>query len=180
MKYRKKNEGGITFIEILMASVVLAAITVGVIILLQSAVKSWKQGQVKNILEMNASNVMLHLTRDLKKAQSNTVEIDNYPDRENAEIQRIKFRNCFDDALYEYFVPDKKYNKIVCKINGKIASYSPVCPRIENDDIIIKSFKFNRAGNCRITLELKKYLKGIGEKEYKTHKIVTTVAMKVK
>lgn len=180
MKYRKKDEKGLTFIEILMASVVLATIAIGVGVMLQSAVESWKLGQTKNILEMNASNVMLHLTRDLKKAQSNTVEIDNYPDRENAEIQRIRFRDCFHNALYEYFVPDRKYNRIICKINGEIAPYSPVCPRIKNDDIIIKSFKFNRTGNCRITLELGRYLKGIGEKEYKTHKVVTTVAMKVK
>ncbi|MDI6785319.1 MAG: type II secretion system protein [bacterium] len=180
MSCKEKRERGITFIEILMASVVLAIITIGVVVMLQSAVKSWKLGQVKNILDMNASNIMLHLTRDLKKAQSDTVEIDNYPDKKNAEVQRIKFRNCFNNALYEYYVTDTNYNKIVCEINKESAPYSPICPKVKNDDIIIKSFKFKRVGNCQITLELMKYLEGIGEEKNKTHKRITTVSMKVK
>jgi type II secretory pathway pseudopilin PulG len=175
-----KRERGYTFLEIILAGIVLAIITVGVVVLFRSAMISWHQGQVKNILERNASHIILNLTRDLKKAFLSSIKIDNYPDKNNSNVQRIKFRSSVDDSQYVYYVPDRKYDRILCMINGKEASYSPLCPRTKGDKILIKNFKFKLASNCRINLELWKYLEGVGKEKYKSHKVVTTVSIKVK
>lgn len=177
----KKKTGGFSFIEVLLASAILTLIMTGVVVLFNSAVVSWRLGEAKNILAMNTSNILLHLTKDLKKACVSTIVVDNYPDSDNSKVQRIRFKSSLNSHdAYAYYVSNKKYNQIECFINDRPAPYSPLCPMTKSESIIVEELKFNLTNNCQIILELKKYVEGIKDKKFKNQREITTVAIRVR
>ncbi|MFH1540976.1 MAG: prepilin-type N-terminal cleavage/methylation domain-containing protein [Elusimicrobiota bacterium] len=173
----KKKNGGFTLIELSISSGLLAIVVVVVIGLFNAAIKSWRLGEIENILDMNISNVLSHLDRDLKKAKTSTIVIDNYPNVGNPKVQRITFKSSLNSLdTYVYFVPDVNYNQIKCFINGEPAPYSPICPVNSSDNITIEELKFNLISSCHIILELKKC---VDESKFKNRRMATAVTMRV-